>query len=102
MREIIFYKNYFYDFYNLQTEIVKEKIDFVLTLISRVERVPVKFFKYLEGSDALYEIKVHFGNNDIRFFCFFDEGNLIVAINGFYKKTQKTPKNELKRQKKLK
>ncbi|MDP3443321.1 MAG: type II toxin-antitoxin system RelE/ParE family toxin [Ignavibacteria bacterium] len=28
-------------------------------------------------------------------FSFFDEGSLVILINGFIKKTDKTPKNEL-------
>ena len=33
---------------------------------------------------------------------FFDEGQLIVVANGFQKKTQKTPKNEIELAKKIK
>jgi len=28
-------------------------------------------------------------------FCFFDEGKLVILLNGFTKKTQKTPKKEI-------
>jgi phage-related protein len=28
-------------------------------------------------------------------FCFFDNDKLVILLNGFQKKTQKTPKNEL-------
>ena len=28
-------------------------------------------------------------------FCFFDEGQLIILVNGFQKKSDKTPKNEI-------
>lgn len=37
-----------------------------------------------------------------RVFSFFDRGNLIVLVNGFQKKVQKTPKNELSLAEKLK
>ncbi|WP_317127171.1 type II toxin-antitoxin system RelE/ParE family toxin [Brumimicrobium glaciale] len=30
-----------------------------------------------------------------RVFCFFDQGKLVILLNGFTKKTQKTPKKEL-------
>lgn len=49
----------------------------------------------LEGTDGLYEIRVQFGGNIFRIFCFFDEGKLIVLLNGFGKKTQKTPRREI-------
>lgn len=102
VRKIIFYKGYFSSFYFEQTEDVQEKIDFVLDLISNVERVPIKFLKYLEGTDGLYEIRVKVGSNIYRIFCFFDEGKLIVLINGFQKKTEKTPKKEIKEAEKIK
>jgi len=28
-------------------------------------------------------------------FCFFDKGKLVILLNGFTKKTQKTPKKEI-------
>jgi phage-related protein len=35
-------------------------------------------------------------------FSFFDEGKMIILVNGFQKKTQKTPKNEIELAEKLK
>ncbi|MEI6677824.1 MAG: type II toxin-antitoxin system RelE/ParE family toxin [Mariniphaga sp.] len=37
-----------------------------------------------------------------RVFSFFDKGRLIILINGFHKKTQKTPKSEIELAEKLK
>jgi len=101
-RKVLFYGNYFFDFYVKQDLKTKEKIDFVLDLIRNVDRVPIKFLKYLEGTDGLYEVKVITHKSSIRIFSFFDEGNLIVLINCFLKKTDKTPKNELELGRKLK
>ena len=47
--------------------------------------------------DGLYEIRVEYQSNIYRIFCCFDEGKLVVLFNGFQKKTQKTPKNELEK-----
>ena len=94
-RKILFFGDYFLDFYSKLDPKAKEKIDFVLDLIRNVERVPIKFLKYLEGTDGLYEVRVLTHKGNIRIFSFFDEGNLIILINGFIKKTDKTPKNEL-------
>ena len=58
--------------------------------------------KYLEGTESLYEIRVSTTFKQIRIFCFFDEGQLVVLTNCFVKKTQKTPKKELELAKKLK
>jgi len=42
VRQIIYFKNYFLDFFNDQTEKVKEKIDYVLFVITVAERIPKK------------------------------------------------------------
>ena len=42
VRQIIYFKNYFLDFFNDQTEKVKEKIDYVLFVITFVQRIPKK------------------------------------------------------------
>jgi len=101
-RKILFFGDYFLDFYSQQDLKTKEKIDFVLDLIRNVERVPIKFLKYLEGTDSLYEIRVLTHISNIRIFSFFDEGNLVILLNGFIKKRKKTPKNELELGVKLK
>ncbi len=95
MRSIIIYKHYFSDFYAGQTNEVKAKIDWTIRLIKELPRIPEQYFKHLEGTDGLYEIRVQQGNNIYRIFCFFDAGNLVVLGNAFQKKTQKTPANEI-------
>ena len=102
IRKILFYDNYFLDFYNSQDKKTKEKIDFVLDLIRNVERIPIKFLKYLEGTDGLYEIRVTTISGSIRIFSFFDEGRQIILINCFTKKTNKTPRQEIIKAIKLK
>ncbi|MCH7409327.1 type II toxin-antitoxin system RelE/ParE family toxin [Belliella sp. DSM 111904] len=101
VRKIIFYENHFIEFYQSQNYKVKSKIQYVFELIKQVERVPEKFLKHLEGIEGLYEIRVEFQSNIFRIFCCFDEGRLVVLFNGFQKKTQKTPKNELEKAERL-
>lgn len=102
VRQIIYYKKYFFDFFNQLATKVKEKIDHVLFVVTVAERVPMKFFQHLEGTDGLYEIRVEFQSNIFRIFCCFDEGQVIVLFNGFQKKSQKTPKGEIERALKIK
>jgi phage-related protein len=101
-RQLIYYQNYFWDFFNAQTEKVKDKIDYVLFLVTVAERIPKKFFDQMTGYDGLFEIRIEFESNIFRIFCCFDEGNLVVLFNGFQKKTQKTPKNEIEKALKIK
>ena len=96
-RQVIAYKNYFLDFYGLQTDNVQAKIEWTLNFIRVTRQVPEKYFKHLEGTKGLYEIRVEVGNNIYRIFSFFDKGNIVVLGNAFQKKTQKTPKQELEK-----
>lgn len=102
IRKIIAYKNYFIEFYNSQENKVQEKIEYVLDLVRFEKQVPKKFFKALENTDGIYEVRVITTFKSIRILCFFDDGNLIVLTNCFVKKTQKTPKKEIKLAEKLK
>ena len=102
IRDIFYYKHYFLDFFNELTEDVQKKFNCTLELIATIDRVPKKYFQHMEGTTGLYEIRVEVGSNIFRAFAFFDEGQLIVVANGFQKKTQKTPKNEIELAKKIK
>jgi phage-related protein len=101
-RKIIFFRHYFTEFYLAQSKKVQEKIEFVFVIIRKVDRVPKKFLDHLTGTDGLYEIKVEVGTDIFRVFCCFDKGNLVVLFNGFQKKSQKTPKQDLELALKLK
>ncbi len=70
-------------------------------MITILDRIPKKFFKSIEDIKGLYEIRIEFESNIYRIFCCFDKGNLIVLFNGFQKKSQKTPSNELKKAEKI-
>ncbi len=83
------------DFYKSQDERTKKKIDYVLNIVRVMDKVPEQYLKYLEGTDGLYEARVKLASNIYRIVCFFDKGNIVVLINGFQKKSQKTPKNEI-------
>jgi phage-related protein len=101
-REIIFYKNYFIDFYLAQDIKVQEKIDYTLKLIRTVEKVPEKFLKHIETTEGLYEIRVKYRSDIFRIFCCFDEGSVVILFHAFQKKSQKTPKKEIEKGIKLK
>ena len=102
MRTTYVFGNEFWDFYHAQEHEVQDKIDWVIGLVRSLRMVPEKFFKYLEGTDGLFEIRVKVGSDIFRIFCFFDEGNLVILLNGFQKKTEKTPKNEIEKAERLK
>jgi phage-related protein len=102
MRELFYYKNYYLDFFKTLNPEVRKKFNWTLQLISEFDRVPKKYFSHITESSGLFEIRVEVGSNIYRVFSFFDEGNLIILVNGFQKKTQKTPKNEIQLAEELK
>ena len=102
VRTIITYKSYFEDFFVKQKSKVQDKIIWTFDLIEELSRVPETYLKHLENTDGLYEIRVKLGSDIFRIFCFFDDGKLVVLANGFQKKTQKTPKQEIEKALKIK
>ncbi len=101
-RKIIFYKDYFEVFFLKQQDKVKDKIIWTFNLIENLPRVPENYLKHIENTEGLFEIRVQQGSNIYRIFCFFDQGQLVVLANGFQKKTQKTPKQEIEKALKIK
>jgi phage-related protein len=95
-REIIFFGDKVIDFYKSQDSKIQLKIEYVLDLVRFERQIPIKFFKKLESTNGIYEVRVITSQKSIRILCFQDEGTLVVLTNAFVKKTQKTPKNEIK------
>ena len=101
-RQLKTYGNYFLDFYKSLDEKIQEKIDWVFEIVKTADHIPKKFFDHLTGSNGLFEIRIEFESNIYRVLCFFDKGNLVILINSFQKKTQKTPPKEIVLAEKLK
>jgi len=66
-----------------------------LQLIEELETIPRQYFKKLVDSEGIWEIRVQFGKDIFRLLGFFDGGALLILTNGFAKKTQKTPPQEI-------
>jgi phage-related protein len=64
-------------------------------LIEEIERVPDTYLKHIESTKGLYELRIKYGREIFRIFCFFDKGRLIILINGFQKKSKKTPRQAI-------
>jgi len=65
-------------------------------LVESIDVVPRKFFKKLEATDDIWEVRIQHGNNIFRLFGFFDGNDLFVLNHALTKKTRKTPKNDIK------
>jgi phage-related protein len=101
-RTIVFYKDYFQEFFVKQRNKVKDKIIWSFALIEELQIVPDTYLKHIENTDGLFEIRIQMGNDNFRIFCFFDKGQLVVLANAFHKKTQKIPKHEIEKALKIK
>lgn len=101
IREVVAYENHFEEFLLEQTIKVQDKIFKIIEAIETLERVPSNYLKSMEGTNGLYEARIQLGSNIWRVFCFFDHGKLVILLNGFQKKTQKTPKSEIEKALKL-
>ena len=82
-RELFFYKDYFKDFYRAQNKKVQKKILWTLRIVEDLDKIPEVYFKHLEGTDGIYEIRVQSGSDIFRIFCFFDHHNLVIVGPGF-------------------
>jgi phage-related protein len=101
VHEVIAYENHFEEFLLEQPHKVQDKIFKIIEAIETLERVPANYLKSMEGTNGLYEARIQLGSNIWRVFCFFDNGKLVILLNGFQKKMQKTPKNEMEKALKL-
>lgn len=95
LRTIVLFEHYFSDFFIRQRQKVRDKIIWVFRIIEAQRQIPSEYFKYLEGTDGLYEIRVQQGGDIFRIFCFFDADKIVVLANGFQKKTQRIPATEI-------
>jgi phage-related protein len=72
-----------------------QKILWVLQLIEEMESVPRQYFKKLADGEGIWEVRIQFGNDAFRLLGFFAGSTLLILTNGFAKKTQKTPPQEI-------
>ena len=101
-RSVIFYKDYFESFFINQRKSVRNKILWTLELIEDIQKIPETYLKHIKNTDGLYEIRVQQGNDIFRIFCFFAQRRMIILMNGFQKKSQKTPQKEIEKALKIK
>lgn len=99
-RQILTYGGYFETFMSSLNKKEQEKIQYGLILLKTQDRQPSKFIKLIK--DGLYELRTEYSGNIFRVFFIFDEGKIVVLFNGFQKKSQKTPLNEINKALKIK
>jgi len=99
-RTIITFGGYFEYFIGTLSDKEHQKVDYILTLLRTQDRLPIKFIKLIR--ESVYELRIEYNSTIYRVFFVFDEDKIVVLFNGFRKKTQKTPKNEIEKAIKIK
>ena len=100
MREIFFYKtpsgkSPVQEFLDSLSAKESQEITWVLNLLESLPMVPQEYFKKLQNTDEIWEVRVQQGSNAFRLLGFLDKGQFIILTNGFAKKSQKTPSKEI-------
>ena len=72
-----------------------QKVLWVLRLIEELDLVPPQYFQKLVNTEDIWEVRVQFGGDIFRLLGFFAGSSLLVLTNGFAKKSQKTPRQEI-------
>ena len=94
-RRIRTYGGYFEAFMNTLEEGVQEKIQYGLLLLKTQDRLSGKFVRLVRN--GVFELRTEYNGNIYRVFFIF-----VILFNGFQKKTQKTPTNEIEKALKIK
>ena len=99
-RRIKLYGGYFEKFISTLSYKELSKLQYIISLLETDDRLPVKFIRFIR--DGLYELRMSYNGNTYRVFFIFDNDAIVVLFNGFQKKTQKTPINEIEKALKIK
>ncbi|MDR1779142.1 MAG: type II toxin-antitoxin system RelE/ParE family toxin [Tannerella sp.] len=94
-RKISSYGYYFDEFRKTLTDKELLKLKYSLDVLKTQEIIPRKFFGFIR--DGLFELKMEYGGNIYRVFFVFENDNIVILFNGFQKKTQKTPPEQIKK-----
>ena len=100
MKEIKFYKLPsgkipVTDFLDSLSSKEAQKVTWVLNLVEELEQVSTKFYKQLQNTDGIIEIRIQIGKNHFWLLGFENNGTFVILTNGFKKKDQKVPKSEI-------
>lgn len=94
IRTVVFFRGHFKDFYDRQSTKTKEKIDLSIYYLQYLPHIPSKHVGST-GQKNLFYLRVKQSNNIYRIFFCYDEGKVVILMNGFQKKSSRIPKNEI-------
>jgi phage-related protein len=101
VREIIFYETDFggkpvEGFMSELEPAARAKVVRTLEMLRMMPVVPGKFWLKMSGSQNLWEIRAEYAGNIFRILATTAKGNRVILLHGFQKKSQKTPRQDMK------
>lgn len=72
-----------------------QKVIWVLRLIEELDSAPAQYFKKLQGTEGLWELRTQHGSLAFRILGFFAPAEVLVLTNGFAKKSEQVPRREI-------
>ena len=101
MKEVIFYRTSsgrcpVEEFLDSLESKQAQKVAWVLQLVEEFDVVPAQYFKKLDGSEGIWEVRVRAGKNIFRILGFLDGNELVILNHAFQKKTQKIPLKDIR------
>ena len=100
IREVLYYRKHYLRFFETLDHASRKRLNWTMELISTLEWIPAPYFRQMSGHRGLYEIRTSSAQNELRVFALMD-GNRIILLNGFRKKTAKTPLYEIQKARQL-
>jgi phage-related protein len=100
VREIIFYESDFGDkpaeefLANLEPA-ARAKVVRSLDMLRTIPVIPAKFWHKL-SDQKLWEVRAEYASNIYRILATTAKGNRVILLHGFQKKSQKTPRQDMK------
>ena len=99
-KRIVAFRHYYQEFMNGLNDVERNKIKRALLLLETEDRTPHHYIKYIR--DGLYELRITCMNVEFRIMHIYDGNIIVVLLNCFCKKTQKTPQKEIEKALRLK
>lgn len=102
MKKEIIYTKYAREFINSLPEEAKQRIRATVAILKENGYLVAPYGEKVEGQKGLFEIRAKDASGQYRVFYVYAVGDDIFLLNGFTKKTQKTPPSEIKKALKIK
>jgi phage-related protein len=97
MKKEIFYTKYAIAFIETLSEEAQVKLDAIIDDLAEHGYLIAPHGEKVEGHKGLFEIRTKDASGQYRVFYVYAAGDEVYLLNGFVKKTQKTPPAEIKK-----